>query len=322
MMVLELTGLLNFGNLFFRSQESITCLSLIIMSSYTSLRVIGVLCLLLLATVVCVTAENDPDRKDWIQLFNGKDMNGWIVKIAGHELYDNYLNTFRIENGVLKADYDQYTTFDNSFGLLFYNKKFSHYVLGVEYRFVGKQVPGAPAWALRNSGVMIHSQSPESMEKDQDFNISIEVQLLGGTGTGDRPTANLCTPGTNVEMNGKLITQHCINSGSKTYNGDQWVRVEVEVLGDAVIRHMVEGKTVLSYQKPQIGGGAVHGFDPKVKQDGKLLSEGYIALQGESHPIEFRKVELLNLEGCTDARALNYKSYFVKADNSQCRYEP
>ncbi len=167
---------------------------------------------------------------------------------------------------------------------------------------------------------MIHSQSPQSMRIDQDFPISIEVQLLGGKGSGDRPTANLCTPGTHVEMNGKLVTQHCVQSSFKTYHGDQWVRVEAMVLGDQQIKHIVEGKTVLEYSKPQIGGGAVSNFDPAVKQDGKLLTEGFVALQGESHPVEFRKVELLNLVGCTDPKAGNYKAYFVKADNAKCRY--
>jgi hypothetical protein len=158
------------------------------------------------------------------------------------------------------------------------------------------------------------------MKRDQDFPISIEVQLLGGTGKAPRSTANLCTPGTNVEIDGKLFTTHCLNSSSKTYDGDQWVRVEVEVLGDSSIRHMIDGKTVLAYQKPQIGGGQVSNFDPAVKQDGMPLKEGYIALQSESHPVEFRKVELLNLAGCTDRKASNWKSYYVQADNSKCKY--
>jgi hypothetical protein len=269
-----------------------------------------------------VYAQNDPNRRDWIQLFNGENLDGWDVKIAGHILNDNFGNTFRVEKGVLKAAYDHYGQFGNQFGHLFYRKPFSYYVIGVEYRFVGSQTPGAPDWAFRNSGIMIHSQSAQSMRKDQDFPISIEVQLLGGGGSGTRPTANLCTPGTHVEMNGKLITEHCVQSSSKTYHGDQWVRVEAMVLGDQRIRHIVEGKTVLEYSKPQIGGGSVSNYDPAVKQDGKLLTEGFIALQGESHPVEFRKVELLDLEGCMDPKASNYKSYFVKSNDSKCRYDP
>jgi hypothetical protein len=265
-----------------------------------------------------IQAKNDPNRKDWVQLFNGQDLSGWDVKITGYDLNDNFGNTFRVENGMLKVSYDKYDKFDNKFGHIFYREKFSHYIIAVEYRFIGDQVPGGPSWATRNSGIMVHSQSAQSMGKQQDFPISIEIQLLGGLGKGPRSTANLCTPGTNVEMNGKLFTTHCLNSSSKTYDGDQWVRVEVEVLGDTRIKHLVEGQTVLSYEKPQIGGGSVSNFDEKVKKDGTLLSEGYISLQSESHPIEFRKVELLNLSGCTDPKASNYKSYYVNADNSKC----
>ena len=153
---------------------------------------------------------------------------------------------------------------------------------------------------------MIHSPAPKTMLKDQDFPISIEVQLLGGLSNGKpRSTANVCTPGTNIVMNGTLHTAHCTNSKSKTYDGDQWVRVEVVAHGDEVIKHIVEGETVLEYTKPQIGGGA---------------AGGYISLQAETAPIDFRKVELLNLEGCTDPKAANYKTYYVKSNPSKCRY--
>ena len=267
-----------------------------------------------------VSAQNNPDTREWIQLFNGKDLEGWDVKIAGYELNDNFGNTFRVENGVLKAAYDQYEEFGNRFGHIFYREPFSHYLLRLEYRFLGDQVPGGPEWGFRNSGIMVHCQSAGSMLKDQDFPISIEVQLLGGAGSGERPTANLCTPGTNVEMNGSLVTTHCIQSSSKTYHGDQWVRVEVAVLGSSQIKHMVEGETVLVYENPQFGGGNVHNFDEKLMQDGQLLEGGYISLQSESHPVEFRNIELLSLAGCTDPKASNYKSYYVKSDNSKCRY--
>jgi hypothetical protein len=273
-----------------------------------------------LFTVTGAFGQNNPDQKEWTQLFNGKDLEGWAVKIAGYDLDDNFGNTFRVENGLLKVSYDQYDQFGRKFGHMFCRRKFSHYIVAVEYRFVGEQVPGGPDWALRNSGVMVHSQSPESMQKDQDFPICIEVQLLGGAGSGERTTANLCTPGTNVVRNGSLFTTHCLNSSSKTYHGDQWVRVETMVLGDSTIRHIIDGETVLTYEMPQIGGGTVNHFNPWAKEDGKLLSEGYIALQSESHPIEFRKVEVLNLAGCMDPKAKNYKSYYVKAENSGCQY--
>ncbi len=260
-----------------------------------------------------------PDQEQWIQLFNGKDLQGWDIKVTGHDLNDNTGNTFRVEDGLLKVRYDQYDDFGRQFGHIFYHEKYSHYRIAVEYRFVGDQVAGGPDWAFRNSGIMIHSQSAQSMWKDQDFPISIEVQLLGGNGSDERTTANLCTPGTHVEMDGALVEQHCIDSTSKTYHGDDWVRVEVLVLGDSLISHQVEGETVLAYSKPQIGGGVVNDFDPAVKQEGRPLTEGFLSLQSESHPLEFRKVALLNLAGCTDPTASTYKSYYVKSDASQCR---
>jgi hypothetical protein len=249
----------------------------------------------LLAIFVLVLPAVFAQQGEWIQLFNGRNLDGWTPKIKGHDLGDNYKNTFRVENGVLKVSYDGYEKFDNRFGHLFYKAPFSRYIIAVEYRFTGEQVPGGPTWALRNSGIMVHCQDPKTMLREQDFPISIEVQLLGGDGKNTRPTANLCTPGTHVVMNGKLFTTHCVNSTSDTFHGEQWVRVEAEVDGDRVITHKVNGKPVLTYEQPQIGGGAVNDYDPAVKQDGKLLTEGYISLQSESHPIEFRKVEILDL---------------------------
>ena len=279
--------------------------------------------ILLVFNVIAVSAaaQNDPDRKEWVQLFNGRDLEGWDVKIAGSELNDNFGDTFRVQDGLLTVAYDHYDAFGSRYGHLFYRQKFSYYVIAVEYRFLGEQAPGGPDWAFRNSGIMVHSQSAASMLKDQDFPISVEVQLLGGSDEGERPNANVCTPGTHIEMAGQLVTDHCINSSSPTIRGDGWVRVEAVVLGSERIRHIVNGETVLTYERPRIGGGAVNGYDPAVKDDGAPLSEGFIALQSESHPIQFRKVELLNLEGCMDPKASNYKRYFVKADPAQCRYD-
>jgi hypothetical protein len=142
---------------------------------------------------------------------------------------------------------------------------------------------------------MIHSQSAESMRKDQDFPVSIEVQYLGGSGRGVRPTANVCSPGTHIVMNGKLVTQHCNNSRSKTFDGDQWVTVEAEVHGNGHIKHFVNGELVLEYEKPQLDEGD-NDAKSLVRDGDTMLRDGYIALQAESHPIEFRKVEIMPLE--------------------------
>jgi hypothetical protein len=247
---------------------------------------------------ISVTGDSQNDKKPlrWKQLFNGKNLQGWKPKITGYPLNENYGNTFLAENGVIKVNYNSYTSFDGKFGHLFYKKKYSYYLLGVEYRFTGEQCINGPGWAFRNSGVMLHCQPSESMMQEQDFPISIEVQLLGGNGKDERTTANLCTPGTNVVMNSNLITTHCFSSHSKTFHGDQWVRVEILVLGDSVIKHIIDEKIVLEYGKPQIGGGNVNHFDPAAKKDGTLLKEGYLSLQSESHPVEFRKVEIIDLE--------------------------
>ena len=228
--------------------------------------------------------EPAADGDGWIQLFNGKDLTGWTPKIRYSDAGDNYGNTFRVEDGVLKVAYekDKYEKFGDRFGHLFYKTPYSSYIVRAEYRFTGDQCPGGPGWAIRNSGIMVHGQKPEEMKKDQDFPDSIEVQLLGGSGSGNRSTANLCTPGTDVVMDGKLVKRHCTNSTSKTFHGDEWVTVEVEVHGSEKIIHRVNGEEVLSYEKPQLDNGT-------------LLEGGTISLQSESHPVEFRKVELKKL---------------------------
>ena len=265
-------------------------------------------------------AKPDPNRQDWIQLFNGKNLEGWTPKFSKHDLGENFNDTFRVENGVLAVRYDKWTKFDGEFGHLFYKDPFSYYRLVAEYRFIGDQVAGGPAWARRNNGLMLHSPDPKTMVKDQDFPISIEVQLLGGFGDGKpRTTLNLCTPGSNVVLNGKLHTAHCTNSTSKTYDGEQWVRVEVDVHGDELVKHVIDGQTVLEYTKPQIGGGQVSPVDPAIKVDGTPMTSGYISIQAETAPTEFRKIELLNLEGCMDAKSPAYKAYYVKAKPDACK---
>lgn len=242
------------------------------------------------------TTKEELVKEKWVSLFNGKNLDNWKVKIKGHPLNDNYKNTFRAVDGVLQVNYDEYDTFDNSFGHIYYNKEFSDYRLRLEYRFTGEQLKDGAGWAQRNSGAMLHCQSPETIGLDQDFPISIETQFLGGLGNGDtRSTVNVCTPGTNIMMAGEVLTQHCINSSSQTYDGDQWVKVDILVRNDSIIKHMIDGESVLTYYKPQIGGGSVSGVDKEKwnLKDGTPLKSGYISLQSESHPVEFRNIEIL-----------------------------
>jgi hypothetical protein len=258
---------------------------------------------ILIIAVLCIAGlgfsfihANETSKKlPWETLFNGKNLDNWIVKIRTHELNDNFANTFRVEDGLMEVRYDGYDQFDQQYGHIFYDKPFSNYLLQVEYRFVGEQANGGEGWAWRNSGAMLHCQDPKTMLKDQDFPISIEAQFLGGNGTDKRSTCNLCTPGTNVKMEGKLFTPHCINSSSETYSGDQWVVANLIVLGNGDVYHLMGKDTVLTYSKPQIGGGNVSPSDPSIKVDGKMLDGGFISLQSESHPIDFRTVRILDL---------------------------
>lgn len=254
--------------------------------------------LVLLAGVAASGAE-----QPWRPLFNGRDLTGWTPKIRGRPLGDNYGDTFRVADGVLKVVYDpaKYPTFDGRFGHLFFVEPFSRYRLRIKYRFTGDQCPGGPDWAVRNSGVMLHGEDPAGMAVDQEFPASIEVQFLGGAAAGERATANLCTPGTTVVMDGKLFTPHCTSSKSKTYRGDQWVTVVIEVDGDARVKHMIDGETVLEYTQPRLDehDAMLHGHAQeliKARGGETRLAAGTISLQSESHPIEFQKVEIQPLD--------------------------
>lgn len=253
---------------------------------------------LVLAFIICCgfiacnqKTKEQPEK--WVQLFNGKDLTGWTVKIKGYPVGENFGETFYVEDSILKVKYDAYgDNFADRFGHIYTNDIYSHYKLRVEYRFVGEQAPGGAGWAYRNSGAMLHSQDPATMALDQDFPVSVEAQMLGGDGTHERHTGNVCTPGTLIHLNGELYTGHCYDSSSKTYHGDQWTTLEMVVYGDSLIHHIMDGDTILTYTNITVGGGNV---SPEPTLPEGPLKEGRISLQSESHPVEFRKVELLDL---------------------------
>lgn len=269
----------------------------------------------LLASLVVIAMNSfsaapvaNSSTEDWVDLFNGKDLSNWTIKMRGYPLGENAFDTFRVADGIMQVRYDKYSKFDGQFGHIFSNAgSFSHYRIQVEYRFVGDQVKDGPAWALRNNGIMFHAQDPKTMTVEQDFPGCMEYQLLGGNGKEPRTTGNLCTPGSQVVINGELRKDHCMISSSPTYAGDQWVNAELVVHGSKVAQHYINGKLVFEYNDLQ--------WD-----DGKPMEGGFIALQAETHPTDFRKVRILNLEGCMDKKAKNYKSYFVKDNPKICQY--
>ncbi len=255
---------------------------------------------MILLTVSCNQKKADKSEKtegDWVQLFNGKDLADWTVKINGYDAGDNFGNTFRVEDGIVKVRYEAYDSLRDRFGHIFYNDEFSNYKLRVEYRILGEQCPGAPGWAYKNSGIMVHGQRPETMEKNQEFPTSIEIQLLGSDSLVERTNMNVCTPGTNIVMNGELILDHCINSSSDYFFGEDWITAEVEVRGNEIIKHIVNGDTVLQYNQPQLDERDST-YEKLIQLNGgdKMLHKGTISLQSEGHPIDFRKVEILVLD--------------------------
>lgn len=285
-------------------------------------RVIAYLCIAALM-FECGSVKTTARNEGWETMFNGRDLNNWTTKINHYEVGENYGDTFRVEDNMIKVRYDHYEDgFNDRFGHLYYYRPYAYFHLTLEYRFLGELYPGAPSYTIKNSGVMFHSQDPGSILVDQNWPISVEMQLLAGLEKGkQRPTANMCSPGTDVIYNGQIDPRHCIDSSSETYFGKQWVRAELIVLGDSLITHVINGKTVLQYTKPQMGGGVVDGFDPNIWEEGKLLDHGFIALQSEGQPIDFRHIKLRNLKGCMDPKADNYKDYFIKSDPGSCIYK-
>jgi hypothetical protein len=254
--------------------------------------------LLVVLFIIAASCSATKEPKDeWNDLFNGKDINNWIVKIHHYPAGENFGNTFRVKDGVIQVRYDQYGQFDDRFGHLYFEKPFSRFHLSLEYRFTGELQPGAPDFTLLNSGVMFHSQDPRTMPVEQNWPISVEMQFLAGLGDGNpRPTGNMCSPGTEIVYQGKTYDGHCLNSDSKTYSADEWVKAELIVYGDSIVTHLINGDTVLQYSKPSIGGGVVDGYDTTLFRPGTPLNSGFIALQSEGQPIDFRNVRIRELK--------------------------
>jgi hypothetical protein len=241
----------------------------------------------------CAGAPEAPGA-GWRPLFDGRTLAGWTPKITGHALGEDPYGTFAAEDGAIRVSYARYGgRFGKRFGHLAYRTPFSAYRLRFEYRFSGRWLPDVEDWQQSNSGAMLHAQPPETMGRDQHFPVSIEMQLLGAERKEPSPTANLCTPGTHVVMGGRLEKTHCINSSSPVIPNGRWVKVEVEVDREGKFTHFVEGRPVFRY-----GGAQYDPDDPDAapliaRAGGRLaISGGYIYLQSEGHPVEFRNIEV------------------------------
>jgi len=261
-----------------------------------SIRVIRAICesCILLILLCSFSSDNSAPKNKWIPIFNGKNLDGWTMKIAGQPLGENYGDTFRVENGILSIRYDNdvYKNFNNQFGALYYKKKLTNYRLKVEYRFVGETAPGAPSWGYRDSGVQYHGQSPESIGLTQSFPVCLEYNLHGGNGKDERPVGEICANGMIVQIDGKPNSSYCTPATVKrTFHGDQWVTLEIDVQGSK-ITHFVNGEEILHYEDPHYNPNHELGKKFIVNGDDKVKS-GWISLQSNSHPIDFRKIELM-----------------------------
>ncbi|MCB0839622.1 MAG: DUF1080 domain-containing protein [Bacteroidetes bacterium] len=238
------------------------------------------------------SGEKKEESEKWVSLFNGQNLDGWAIKINGHELGENYANTFRVEDSLLKISYDEYENYGTNYGAIFTEKSFTNYRLRVEYRFVGDTAVGAPNWGFRDSGVQYHCQSAASMEKDQPFPVCLEYNFHGGDGTNERPTGQICALGTALDFQGAPSTEFCVQPEVKrTFHGDQWVTAEVEVKGDT-ITHWVNGEKILTFTNPRYN--PEHEYGKNFIQGAKNeLRSGHISFQSNSHPIQFRRVEIL-----------------------------
>jgi hypothetical protein len=252
---------------------------------------------LLCCTIALPALAAPPVEGTWQKLFDGKTLDGWIPKINHHPLGDNYRDTFRAEDGMIRVSHAKYTDFRDQFAHLIYKTPFSSYRLRLEYRFVGTDQPGGPPWSVRNSGVMFHGQSPETIGLNQPFPVSFEFQLLNGDGKEVRPTGNVCTPGTALNIDGAPLKTHCATSSAPTFSGSDWVQLELEVHGSKHVIEKINGKTILEYgdlrlDPVDLRAMELHLASPKLETE---LRGGYISLQGEGHPIDFRNIEIMVL---------------------------
>ncbi len=248
---------------------------------------------LLLILISCSSGD-----KNWITLFDGKSLDGWEIKIAGYDLNDNYNNTYKVEDGEIVVSYDNYKSFDQKDGNIFYTKrKFKNYHLKLEYKFYGEHIREGD-WSYRNSGVMLHSEDPKKIFKDQRVPVSIEAQFLGGLenrADGIKTTLNMCSPGTDVDINGTIAPNHCMRSKSKVYPINEWVGIDVIVYSDSIVHHIIEKDTVMSYTNIRYANDEY--FSDNFKDlIGEPLKEGYIALQSEGHPVKFRNIKIKVLD--------------------------
>lgn len=223
----------------------------------------------------------------WVNLFNGKDLTGWVPLIHKSKVGENYMDTFRADsvNKVIRIAYDKYPnqSFDGRIGNLYYNKRLTNYRVRVTYRFIEPQAKNPVSWGRNNSALMIFAVDPYTITGDPQLPPMIELQLLGSPSAGGTTSPNYC------DLGGMSMQQHsarCGNNGSgKAPNpANQWTTVEAEV--------HVTGVTKV-FQLPDTTNPAQTMSGPRYMN--QAVTGGFVALQSESQPIEFKDILLKEL---------------------------
>ena len=237
----------------------------------------------------CGGPASGPAEPAWTPIFDGETLDGWTAKIAGYPLGENFGDTYRVEDGAIAARFDAYgDDYADRYGNLIYETPYRHYRLRLEYRFTGEQVPGGEDWAYRNSGVLYHMQPPETIALDAGFPVSLEAQFLA-EGAHAPTTGNMCSIETSVAVDGARRHEHCLGGDVAARPMGEWVRFELEAAPGGVFRHHIDGELAFAFTDPLYD--EAHPW-----ADGMAVTGGHFALQAESHPVEFRNIEILVLD--------------------------
>jgi hypothetical protein len=239
------------------------------------MKIVPLIALFILPFSVFATT---PDDEGWINLFNGENLDGWVVKVTGYEAGENPGDMFRVEDGVMSVDYDAHDTFVGQFGHIYTETSYSNYRFRCEYRFIGEQLPNAPKWAFCNSGIMFHSQAADTLDFDQKFPDSLEFQFLGESEEDDfRPSGSLFLVGNAADYMVEEVLKN-VKTEFQAVPLGEWVEAEL-VVNDALVQFYLNGELVLEFTNPR-------------ERDGTPLTSGHIALQAESHPVQFRNIAI------------------------------
>lgn len=252
--------------------------------------------LLLLASCASLPGGAQPHLH---RIFDGKSLKGWVLKTTKYPLGENPHDMLTARDGVMRFSFDGFERFNGEYAVVYYDKPLRNYILQLDYRFAGRQAPGAPAWAKRNSGVMLFAQPPQTMTLNQSYPISVEDQLLGGLDNGSRQTLAVCMVDITVVINGAKPTGHCTPDVATrppatppplpTFDGDQWVKLRIEVKS-GVAKSYANGILFNTISEPHVD--APH---PWLSSQDAAAQPSYFALQGESDEVEFRNIELAEL---------------------------